>query len=1234
MMAENSIEGSPTAGGSKNLLLIIGGVLILGVAAAAVFGLVLASRMGWIGGGTEMLVGFPDQDAYYDIYLLEIGQSEDEGVRLAKDAQIGDYSIYVFQDQDYTKMISGAGFVPDSSYVFLAYQDDEDAVFEQMTVREDQPEDLFNTDDYPVLIAMPEHKNVVIIEYSDDDARCYLAPFGQEADRVAKGTDCIFLPDGETLIVVEEDNGEYTFTALDLASGDENKFLELDGMVDMYQVSFDGSLMAYVEDTGGEQELHLVNIKDEEEDEIAEGSRIPDFGFAPQSTDFYFIVEDDEGNLSLHVNEEDDPIAEGMMLAAQFGPQGKYLIFSAGDELDDLVVSSYSLRSEEAEEIADGEGLEFAVVADPEQVIVVEAGDDGDLVVYSSSIDGKDVVEVLDENDVYSWDIWSVPGHEFLYFVLYTADDTFGFAYPYGGEGFFFVEEWASIYLLNVSPNGKYMAFSGIEDAGDDPILYYLELEEGSDPEELDDEAEWFVNAVFTKNSRELLYTVETGTGVDEVSINQVVLDDGKPEELYEEAYLLDVEWGDLTAFEYLNFAYMAAGESYCPGAISLSPDDPVDVSITEGEMVCFRFSAGAGEVWNLDIDSFGDTLDLEATLLDSDGFYLSYNDDGLYDLDPWLAYRFDQSGVYFVEVDDLDNAAGDFTITLLESDDSFATAEPYYLGENLQGMITERSLLFIESPEFGDEPVGGFVGKVFTVDMEGDLPISFYAYADSDYYEVGLALLDSDGVWIEESYSETGYGEAILEVAPFYTDTYYLLLVILDEEGEPEFLNVGFELYSEGTGGFTEGYLGEIGYNETIYGYLYDGVRDEWRFYGEAGDALQIALDSVEFDPYLELVDPDGLIVADDDDSGGDRNSEIVYELEITGYFTIIARAYGDSGEGEYALSLEEVLVEPTPEPTEVPETGGGEIEIDEVVSGTLIDGTEDFWTFSATAGTTILIELVSENFDCVLELRDEDGNELAYDDDSAGDGDSLIENFTLDTSGTFVIVARAYNNSGSGVYELALLGIEENDIDYGDLVSGALGAGAEDFWTFSGASGDTITIALESDDFDTVLQLLDGDGFEVAYDDDGGGNSNSLIWNYVLPETGYYTILVRAFSDEGAGDYDLRLEETIIIISGTISYGEVIDAELTEDERQVWAFDGTAGDVVTISLESADFDAYLELRNDSGVVLLEDDDGGDDRNSLIEAYTLDDTGTYWIVVRSYRVDQWGDFTLSLIEE
>ena len=311
-------------------------------------GLVLAFNQGWIGGGgSEIIVGFPDSDLNYDLYLVEMGKPEDEGIRIAKDVVIGDHIIYVFEDNEVSKMIWGAGFVPNSNYVFLSYQDDDEAVFEQMTSEAEEMDKLFDSNDYPVLIAFPEQKNVIIIEYLDDSARCYQAVFGEEADRVAKGTDCIIFPDGENLIVVDEDDGETSFTLLNLAKEDENEFLVIEGMLDLYMVSLDGSLMAYVEDTDGEQELHMVEIDGDNDDKIADGVGIPDFGFAPTGRNFYYVVEDDEGSLALFVNDENSPIAEGLILSAQFGSGGEHLIYSVGDEMEDLVISSYSLKDDE-----------------------------------------------------------------------------------------------------------------------------------------------------------------------------------------------------------------------------------------------------------------------------------------------------------------------------------------------------------------------------------------------------------------------------------------------------------------------------------------------------------------------------------------------------------------------------------------------------------------------------------------------------------------------------------------------------------------------------------------------------------------------------------------------------------------------------------------------------------------------------------------------------------------------
>ena len=113
------------------------------------------------------------------------------------------------------------------------------------------------------------------------------------------------------------------------------------------------------------------------------------------------------------------------------------------------------------------------------------------------------------------------------------------------------------------------------------------------------------------------------------------------------------------------------------------------------------------------------------------------------------------------------------------------------------------------------------------------------------------------------------------------------------------------------------------------------------------------------------------------------------------------------------------------------------------------------------------------------------------------------------------------------------------------------------------------------------------------------------------------------------------MSVESTTIEISGSIAFGGVVIEDLLENERLVWSFAANAGDVVSISLESADFDAYLELLTEDGETLDVDDDGGETgNNSLIEDFSITETGTYLIVVRSYRSGQFGEFTLSLIEE
>jgi hypothetical protein len=83
------------------------------------------------------------------------------------------------------------------------------------------------------------------------------------------------------------------------------------------------------------------------------------------------------------------------------------------------------------------------------------------------------------------------------------------------------------------------------------------------------------------------------------------------------------------------------------------------------------------------------------------------------------------------------------------------------------------------------------------------------------------------------------------------------------------------------------------------------------------------------------------------------------------------------------------------------------------------------------------------------------------------------------------------------------------------------------------------------------------------------------------------------------------------------------------------VYTFAGTAGQTVSISMNSTSLDTYLYLVNSSGQVLTEDDDGGGGTNSRIPAtsgwFTLPATGGYLIFASSYFTGATGSYSLTL---
>ncbi|MBW4494366.1 MAG: trypsin-like peptidase domain-containing protein [Oscillatoria princeps RMCB-10] len=225
------------------------------------------------------------------------------------------------------------------------------------------------------------------------------------------------------------------------------------------------------------------------------------------------------------------------------------------------------------------------------------------------------------------------------------------------------------------------------------------------------------------------------------------------------------------------------------------------------------------------------------------------------------------------------------------------------------------------------------------------------------------------------------------------------------------------------------------------------------------------------------------------------------------------------------------------------------------------------------------------------------------------------------------------------------------------GQPVAGKLGPGSLtlradssffDIYTFEGRAGQRVTLEMTSREIDPFLILLNPRGRDVAQDNDGGGGSSARIVA-TLPASGRYTVIANSSQAGESGAYSLRafagnaagnaagagldpgpqgtMNVTIQSVLGPGASVLPSDGSL----YRMTSFTGRAGQTVTITLESPDFDTYLVIVSPDGKVFKENNNASNNTTDSAITATLPRTGVYRVIVNASDKEGRGRYTLTI---
>ncbi len=343
------------------------------------------------------------------------------------------------------------------------------------------------------------------------------------------------------------------------------------------------------------------------------------------------------------------------------------------------------------------------------------------------------------------------------------------------------------------------------------------------------------------------------------------------------------------------------------------------------------------------------------------------------------------------------------------------------------------------------------------------------------------------------------------------------------------------------------------------------DGSRYKmYAFVGNKGDTMALNLTSDDFDANIVLADASGNRLARNDDSGENCNARLTYVLPQAANYRVYANSSAPAELGEFRLSVVRGKAA-TPADTVCRGFGRvtGLVQVGQSVAGNLSSSDPELpgdstyyqrWILPVTANQAFTVDLESNDFDAYVILTRGRGEKLVENDDGGGGCNSrLVYTATDDHPLRIVVNTASRPPRQTGKFTLRVSDGESPTEPKGNCrfsrpaatgaampnrpapapsAGHAIGVGqtqqgsltSDDVvmrrdstyvqaWTIQGRAGQTVTIDLESDDFDAYV-FLRGPGIpedQALQDDDSGGNCNARL-TASFPQAGEYEIVVNS--------------------------------------------------------------------------------------------------------------------------